>query len=395
MGGALPSPISTGFPVRLGSGQLQQRSDSLRLPPLHTPSTAALHTRSGSNDTQQETSLDAMIQSIPLLNKVRLLGRISAPLPRETRISRSTNSLKGRGRGPVIAIDSADSIALKQIVDALERSLKTEYDMKTFSTPKFTNSRAPSLQSYIRLIDQYHDLSHDVAAHVSNAIGIGEPDSAGTPSVAHQLSAVELNAEDRDAMDMTSESPISPKSFPTLQASMEETRNESGDVEGGSDTIKPASDAGDSHETLPIALLPAWQLTHTDFFATNAPITDSYSAMDHWQWHATLWRGVLGADATIAVQNTNLEEQSSPPGTATSGMSIVAGGGDQNKPPAKVAIGSKGDKSAANGVDMRLEDFRAVVLQPGEKGIIPEGSLRRVAFEISEWVRAWYEQEGA
>ena len=394
IGGTLPSPILMGFSSRLGSGQLQQRSESLRLPPLHTPSTPALHNRTESNDTQKSRPLDAMIHSIPLLNKIRVLGRISGPLPIESRLSPSKSSSKRHGRGPIIAIDSADSIALKQIVDMLERSLKGDHNLKTFSTPKFSERRAPTMQSYLRLIDQYHDLNGEVLNHVSSPVDT-ENDSAGTPSVAHQLSAVELNAEDADAMDVISESPLSPKSQPNPQ---EGNGKASMSLHGQVEPVKSTSKASEVQKIFPIALLPAWQLTHTDFFATNVPIADSYSTMDHWQWHATLWRGVLGADVTIAVQNVIVDDHHSPPETATSRTSGIGGvsGADPNKGTAKATAGGKGDRSsAANGVDVRIEDYGAVVLQPGEKGAIAEGALRRLGFEISEWVRAWYEREGA
>lgn len=394
LGGTLPSPIMMGFPSRLSSGKLQQRSESLKLPPLHTPSTPALHNRTESNDTQKSKTLDAMVNSIPLLNKIRVLGRISAPLPIETRLSPSTSSFKRRGRGAIIAIDSADSIAVKQIVDTLERSLKGDHNLKTFSTPKFSERRAPTIQSYLRMIDQYHDLNGEVLNHVSNLVGT-ENDSARTPSVAHQLSAVELNAEDADAMDVISESPLSPKSQPNPQ---DGNRKVSISLHGQVEVVKSTSKASEVQKIFPIALLPAWQLTQTDFFATNVPIADSYSAMDHWQWHATLWRGVLGADVTIAVQNVVIDDHHSPSETAISRTGGVgsASGADHNKGTAKAAAGGKGDRSsAANGVDVRIEDYGAVVLQPGEKGAIAEGALRRLGFEISEWVRAWYEREGA
>lgn len=44
------------------------------------------------------------------------------------------------------------------------------------------------------------------------------------------------------------------------------------------------------------------------------------------------------------------------------------------------------------GVDVRLEDARAVVVRGAEGGGVPEGGLRRVGFEIGEWVRGWEER---
>ena len=88
--------------------------------------------------------------------------------------------------------------------------------------------------------------------------------------------------------------------------------------------------------------------------------------MDHWQWAATLWRNVVGADVTVAVQAPETPEK------------------EKEK-----------EKEKVGPVEVRLEDARAVIVR-GERegGGVPEGGLRRVGFEIGEWVRGWEEKGG-
>jgi HMG box factor len=81
----------------------------------------------------------------------------------------------------------------------------------------------------------------------------------------------------------------------------------------------PSSEAGDCHQRqqqqlpkpsqIPIALIPHFALSTTDLFASNIPITDSYAPVDHWSWVATMWRGIVGADATVWIRCCDREEK--------------------------------------------------------------------------------------
>lgn len=123
---------------------------------------------------------------------------------------------------------------------------------------------------------------------------------------------------------------------------------------------------------MPVAIIPGFQVSWSDWFASRVGIQDAYSPMDHWQWGATLWRNVIGADVTVAAQvPSGLESE------------VVV-----------VGKGEKGERKGAaeRGVEVRLEDSRAVVVRGAEGGGVLEGGLRRVGFEIGEWVRGWEER---
>ena len=38
------------------------------------------------------------------------------------------------------------------------------------------------------------------------------------------------------------------------------------------------------------------------------PINDEYAPIDHWQWMATLWRGIIGPDVTVYTTRADTAE---------------------------------------------------------------------------------------
>jgi HMG box factor len=103
-----------------------------------------------------------------------------------------------------------------------------------------------------------------------------------------------------------------------------------------------------SSQLTPIALLPyGFSLSTSDIHARLIPLTDAYAPVDHWQWMATLWRGIVGPDLTIYVKGVDTE----------------GGGG---------------------GVEVRA-DCKVIVVRVGKGG--KEGLVRRLGFEVGEFVR--------
>jgi len=289
-------------------------------------------------DTQSK-SLEAMILSIPTLGKIRVLSKISPPLaaPGPSSPARQT-------RGLVIAIDASDPLAIKQLTATLSSSL-SDFSPRVFATPSPPPDTPPSYQAYLRLIDAYHTLSAQLHTHITTL-----PPSSPTP----------LSEND------SSPSPISPKSFPR---NLRKRRN--------------ASTASTGANTIPVAIIPGFQVTWSDWFASHVGISDAYSPMDHWQWGATLWRNVIGADVTVAVQSP-------------ASLAVSSENNDLQTPKAEGGAEKKKTLSTGgggSGVEVRLDDARAVVVRGGEGGGVQEGGLRRVGFEIAEWVRGWGERE--
>lgn len=118
---------------------------------------------------------------------------------------------------------------------------------------------------------------------------------------------------------------------------------------GGGDPHAPSP----APETIPIALLPqGFSLSASDAHALRIPINDSYAPVDHWQWMATLWRGIVGPDLTVYVKRVDREE-----------------------------MGRHGS------VEVR-GDCAAIVVRVLDAGRFDERTARRLGFEVLEIVRS-------
>lgn len=122
--------------------------------------------------------------------------------------------------------------------------------------------------------------------------------------------------------------------------------------------------------------------------------------MDHWQWGATLWRDIIGADITVAVQAaaTTAAAEDAPSNANENKGKDNGGAGREIEGSHKRKVPSVDRGAAANGgvevrLEVRPEDARAVIVRGEAQGQgVARGSLRRVGFEIGEWVRGWVEK---
>lgn len=305
---------------------------SLTLPPLQTSA------KFDSPTTAQAKSVEAMVMSIPALNKIRLLSKISPPLSQPGPAS-PPHSV----RGFVIAIDGSDRTCVAQITEALVSSLSGYHPVCVFETPSNqfpansawkSDEDADTFQTYLGIVERYHTLSAEIISYITTY----PPQTTSPPA---------------------SPSPVSPKTTTPSKPITRSSSQKKSDI--------PSSDPPPG---VPIALVPSFQLTHADAFASRIPIADAYAPVDHWQWMATLWRGTVGPDITIVVVP--------PPQPAYPNTSNAE---------SKSSSTGKGKPGIANpGVEVRLDDARAILVKVDGKGV-GEGSLRRVGFEVGEWVR--------
>lgn len=206
---------------------------------------------------------------------------------------------------------------------------------------------------------------------------------------------------------MESPSPVSPKSFPVpkQRAGTEQQQQKKNNNNNNNNNNNDNNNNNEGGKTMvkkmPIAIVPGWQVTWSDWFASRVEIKDAYSPMDHWQWGATLWRNMVGADVTVAVQAAAAAQDTSSSSAAAAASlvspdkaSLKTGGGSEAKGGhEKGRNGGSGGGSAVGGVEVKLEDARAVIVRGERDGGVAEGGLRRVGFEIGEWVRGWEEKE--
>lgn len=112
----------------------------------------------------------------------------------------------------------------------------------------------------------------------------------------------------------------------------------------------------------------------------------------------------MGPDVTVAVQAdgiVNVPSAAADKHSAVTGGNVSAGGiSNASAGGGKATDKASGGSGSGSGnalVEVRLEEARAVIVR-GERdrdgGGVGEGGLRRVGFEIGEWVRGWEEREG-
>ncbi|KAI4182096.1 MAG: hypothetical protein LQ348_004901 [Seirophora lacunosa] len=320
--GPPPRPYSVAHPP----------DSSLTLPPLHQASAPG-------NSTQAK-SVEAMVMSIPALNKIRMLSKISPPLANPGPASPAFET-----RGLVIAIDGQEAAAVEQITAYLNTVLTRTYAVKLFQSP-------------LAAEEPNEKITTEETETGITSLGRCHLNMTKYLTLSAQLKSF-ITSHPKASTSTASSPAISPKSIPVKTTSSELGTPSPTLAEPASLTSAPGASA------VPVALVPAYQLTQTDASACRVPIDDNYAPTDHWQWMASMWRGIVGPDVTLAVKA--VEEGGLEPKSQGKGKSGGGGAGD---------------------VDVRLEDSRAVLVKVEKGGKVAEGALRRVAFEIEEWVRA-------
>lgn len=304
------------------NGQQAPHDPSLTLPPLQTM------TLSQPNQNNVET----MVMTIPFINKIKVLARISPPAT-----ANLTTSEYG-GRGALVAVEGRDSESVESMMRYLEMLLSKSggYEVRVFKGPTGSLAQA-DLKSEDRLRDatvQYFDTIsawHKISDEITSFInGCRETTASSKHPVEGFVpsSSPKLITPQSAGMPVHTDSPE--RSFQIPEATRPPFR---------------------------IALVPRYQLTTADTHACATPIKDSYAPIDHWQWMASLWRGCIGPDITVYVRDCEKEEAN------------------------KFGEGHP--------VENRLQDARTLVVRRpvnSELGI-EEKALRRVGFEVEEFLR--------
>lgn len=291
--------------------------ESLRLPPLQT-SLSPTHTRSSSLDIRQPMlpspnfelpspddsrsgSLEESVMAIPLKRKLDHLSRISRPCPTST-VDRQPVAF----RGAFIAVEGPNHDMLQDIGRAVEKSVMASNDV--------------SLRTWGGDSDNADSTTRGEKGE--NRQGEGEQEDDSSFQAYFRLV---LSWQDK-----------------CKQISQHVTN----------DKNPGSSGAEGTSNKLPVALVKdGFSLTLADKFACSTPIADWFSPQDHWQWMASLWRGVPSPDLIVYVSPSSEEE-----------------------------IRQLG------AVDLSKQMGLMTVRIPANKGL-DEATERRMAFELSEWMR--------
>ncbi|KAJ4410251.1 slightly ste11-like protein [Gnomoniopsis sp. IMI 355080] len=304
----------------------------------------------------QARGIEAMVMSIPYTNKLEVLRKISPALNPP-----GVGSPGVETRGPVIAIEAGHVALMKEVRPVIERALRAsgECNVRVWAdssvergspTPAVLVSDAGLVQKPAR---QGEDVQmSDIRDRLSATSGSRHSSITGTSS-----DGCKTPTPRHPGGGGSTATPAAGTSMLEYLQTIVEWHTKSAEIIKHI-TSKP-NNAGDAATTTtPVALIPGgFSLTLSDRFACTAAITDPYSPVDHWQWGATLWRGIVGPDLVVYVRQMTAEE-------AARNSGLV--------------------ESIAAGV--------MVVSVAGEK--IDEKTERRLAFEVMEWVRAGSFQKG-
>lgn len=364
---------------------------------LHHPPNPHLRPR---DDQAARSSLEAMVMTIPFINKLKVLAKISPPLAPP-----GPTSPVFETRGAVLAVegsDPADAKGVEQVGAAIHRALLAtpEVELRTWSDDMGpvsasasrdvgvgagleedrrtgsgggghsadTSRRGSLVQAttgvgagaglsdlyveYMQKVVQWHEKSQQVVKHVTTRPGSrlqfpgegqsqsqSQSQSQGHGPLARRASEGEAISAARIGVG------FSPASFVPPGSSSSSLSSSS-----ASPSLPPTK--------IPVALLKGgFSLSLSDRYACRIPIADSYAPVDHWQWMATLWRGVVGADLVIYVKTCQEDD-----------------------------VGS--------GPTVEFKDSRIVVVKVVEGKGLDEKTERRLCFEVVEWLRGGSYKEG-
>ncbi|KAL8654565.1 MAG: hypothetical protein Q9226_003381, partial [Calogaya cf. arnoldii] len=315
-----------------------QPDSSLTLPPLQKSSI--------SGESTQAKSVEAMVMSMSTVNKIRVLAKASTPLAKPSPASPAFQT-----RGLIIAIDGQERAAVEQTTANLNTVLAPTYAVQEFRLPAEADEsvgdtdsdvNTDSLEHCHRNMAKYHSLSTRLKSYITST-----PLASASATSSPAVSPKSFPAKPKPAVHLTS---TPPSSVGTPNSTFAEPPS-AASTDFGPSKRKMAKNLH------PIALVPGYQLTQTDAFASHIPIDDAWTPVEHWQWMAAMWRGTVGPDITIAVK------------------AVEEGGVEQQK--------AGGGRRAGGGeVDVQLDEHRALVVKIEKGGMVTEGSLRRLGFEV-------------
>ncbi|KAK4548050.1 hypothetical protein LTR36_010770 [Oleoguttula mirabilis] len=348
-------------PPRPGMGYQQHRMSqghiphdrSLTLPPLQTgsisgPSGAAATAGSGK-------TVEEQIMNMPFRYKVRVLGQVAPP---------ALNS-RAAPRGPLIAIEGDNADAVAELGKWLYEELRRGSDLAV----GLIDSPDVSSNSGKKPIVQYHLLATDWLSESDNVLAsikykaAAEPVDAAMSDVSptkEPAQSVRKLDEDYDDSDSSTKGEAeTQKGVGKVDEQPQPADSEKMEVDKTPTTAKPTSSASFVNSAKPVGIIANYSLHASNVFACRIPIgpLDQYSPSDHWQWTATQWRGVIGPDLTIFVRDAVVGET----GKAT------------------VEMMEEGNLFVVKRT--RSEADKGLELEPS--------ALRRLGFEVSEWVRAF------
>ncbi|KAF2116912.1 hypothetical protein BDV96DRAFT_598743 [Lophiotrema nucula] len=260
---------------------------------------------------------------------------MSVPYPVKIKVlGRITPPLKAPGptspaiqvRGAIIAVEGEDTAGVKDLADWLHDFLSKDED---YSPKLGIPPKGPENEKGDVTFEDYLDL-------------VREWHSKSKEMVEYITTPIKSTSSE------TASSSSSSSNFTSTSTATGKDKDKDKDKS----TSSPPSNPATSSQVKPIVILPTYQLRASDLYSSRIPILDAYSPTDHWQWMATLWRGTVGPDLTIYIHSYDPKE-----GLGTAKLVELS------------------------------EEVRCLTVRKEKGGQFESAALRRVGFEVSEWIQ--------
>jgi hypothetical protein len=243
-----------------------------------------------------------------------------------------------------------------------------EFDVRVLSGPR--NPRKPcELKDFIEMVAEWHDETkkminfvtgveyqrnqeHKASEATMQQTGLKKPIASGGDD------GMDTDTEEGELLDGARKDSHDAR----CESRARDLERKIAEAEEAAERISERqSPAQEQTSKIPLLLVKNYILYGSNAWSSALPINDIYSPADHWTWTATLWRGIIGADQTVYVRNMEKEREE-----------LVSAGG---------ATPSQSDKK------VQMKDDVGAILVKRENGKVEDGAVRRVAFEIGEFVR--------
>ncbi|KAI0518355.1 hypothetical protein F5B22DRAFT_645121 [Xylaria bambusicola] len=251
-------------------------------------------------------------------------------------------------RGPIIAVEGAPTQMLKDVAAVIERALSVsaEFAVRVWSEDTSTTIAHSSPEPHASSSgssEANNNNNKEGGVHGGNTAALQKKSSSLISPIANYVARIlKWHKTSEDLIRYIT-------SFPPDQHA-----SGSSDGNGASSIASPSNHASSPSHRLPVAIISdGYSLTFSDRYASALHVNDAYRPDDHWQWVATMWRGVVGADLTVYVK--------------------------------RPADDGPGSGNGAGSVEIACPGV--MVLRVPDAGRVDEKLERRLGFEIAEWVR--------
>ena len=301
--------------------------------------------------------------------KIKVLSQVAPP---------ATKS-KERARGPLIAIEGDSAGAAKELADWLRDTLNVSDDLtaRVIDGPKISASggKEEVMAQYHRLASEWlfksKDLLETITMPMSDKVSADSAVRDAISSPTGSSRKIDESYDDTDSESRVSEKPTEADKSDEKSEQFASSLPDSMDVDEDSkrNSAVSASEKPQSTIVKPVSIIANYSLSTSNLVACLIPLgsNDPYSPNDHWQWTATQWRGIIGPDLTIYIRDATSNESGRPPVE----IEFVEG-----RPDVGLFVMRRTKTDAQENTDDGSSQIEASV-------------LRRMGFEVGEWIRAF------